>query len=161
VDGLLFVIVGLVLSAGIAIVIQRRGPVVLRLSAAVALCALLYVLLTLEVHTLGNEPPWYQSSPMKEIIYFLVMVLGMFARLLSVAIEKRREKNAERASILSNTRSLDIDIWESIYPLLFSVITFGALLGQIGDAQLGVATVVLSFQTGFFWQTIIKNQKGA
>jgi hypothetical protein len=37
--------------------------------------------------------------------------------------------------------------------------TFGALLTQVGESKLTVAVIVLAFQTGFFWQTIIKQPK--
>jgi hypothetical protein len=40
--------------------------------------------------------------------------------------------------------------------LLFSVMTFGALLTQVGESRLTVAVIVLAFQAGFFWQTILK-----
>jgi len=36
-----------------------------------------------------------------------------------------------------------------------SFVTYGALLAQIGDSMITLANATLSFQTGFFWQTIL------
>jgi hypothetical protein len=102
-----------------------------------------------------RETAWYQTSPYREIILFVFMVFGMLARVLSAAIEERRSQ-VRQGNVAP---ALRLDIWESAYPLLFSVMTFGALLTQVGKNKLTVAVIVLAFQTGFFWQTIIKQPK--
>jgi hypothetical protein len=49
-----------------------------------------------------------------------------------------------------------VDRWDFVYPMLFAVPTFGALLSQIQAQALASTHVVLAFQTGFFFQTILK-----
>jgi len=101
---------------------------------------------------------WYNRSPYKEICFLLFMLLGMVVRYFAFAIEQRRDKIAElRKTGQADPRiGLQFDAWEFSYPLLFSVVTFGGLLGQVKDGDLTVANVMLSFQSGFFWQTLLK-----
>jgi hypothetical protein len=104
--------------------------------------------------TLGSDGQWFSMSPFRELFLFGSMLFGMLARVLSLAIEKHRSldtSNAERVS----TR-LVIDRWEFVYPMLFAVPTFGALLTQLGDNPLSLPNFILAFQTGFFWQTVLK-----
>jgi len=69
--------------------------------------------------TLGGEPRWFDTSPFREFILFTLVLLGMIARVVSVAIESQ-------------------------------------LLSQVRGETLVLTDVVLAFQTGFFWQTILK-----
>jgi hypothetical protein len=86
------------------------------------------------------------------------MLLGMMTRYLVSLIEERREKLVEltKSGQQNPKVNLRFDVWEFSYPLLFSVMTFGGLLSQIKDDTLTVANVVLSFQNGFFWQSLLK-----
>ena len=86
------------------------------------------------------------------------MLLGMAARYFSYLIEQRRDEIQRLRAQNADSRGVKIrfDIWEFSYPLFFSVVTFGSLLTQVGDNGFTVANTVLSFQTGFFWQTLIK-----
>ncbi|MCI5148331.1 MAG: hypothetical protein D3916_02860 [Candidatus Electrothrix sp. MAN1_4] len=110
---------------------------------------------------LGSES-WYNISPYREIIYFIIMILGMSARYITNAIEVRREKIIKlKKSSKYNKKSkvkLDLDVYEFSYPFFFSIITFGMLLKQIEAETITVSSVVLSFQNGFFWQTVLKKE---
>jgi hypothetical protein len=101
---------------------------------------------------LGEGDAWYERSPMKEAIAFSLMLLGMTARYFTKAIEERRAKYTADPT---KKHSIRFDFWEFSYPLFVSVITFGVLLQQLGSEELNLANLVLSFQTGFFWQTIL------
>jgi hypothetical protein len=85
------------------------------------------------------------------------MLLGMAARYVTKAIEERRDKLAKwrEGGSTGNRPGLDFDKWEFTYPLLISAITFGTVLSQEKDSGLSVANALLSFQTGFFWQTLL------
>ncbi len=100
---------------------------------------------------------WPVLTPYREAILFVVMLTGMMARMLSLAIEKRRAAldAAPNASV-----SLHIDRWEFVYPTLVAVPTFGAVLGQFPSGGLDVPILALAFQNGFFWQTILKRSDG-
>src|SRR5262249_31563956 len=96
--------------------------------------------------------PLYDTSPWKEIILFGLMIFGMAARTLSLAIEQRRRAKGK-------PHELDIDVWDFVYPFLVSFITFGAIMGQIGSSPLSLTSMVIAFQNGFFWQTRMKPSK--
>lgn len=107
--------------------------------------------------TLGERDKWFETSPYIEIVFFILMIAGMVARYITKAIEIRREKIADlmkRGGNFDKPR-LEIDVWEFSYPLFFSVVTYGALLSQLKDSSFSLANATLSFQTGFFWQTLL------
>jgi len=97
---------------------------------------------------LGNDS-WFEQSPIREMILFAFLLFGMMTRVLSLAIEERKGAG-EQSSNLKLSR------WDFVYPMLFAVPTFGGLLSQVGVQALSLTNIVLSFQTGFFWQTILK-----
>ena len=109
--------------------------------------------------TLSGEV-WYDKSPWLEILLLLIMVLGMFARTLSKAIDTRREKINKLASNgeVKSKPKLELDFWDMLYPLLFAFPTFGALLGQLENEELTTSVTILAFETGFLWQTVVKSR---
>jgi hypothetical protein len=85
------------------------------------------------------------------LILFSLTLVGMVARVLNVAIENRgQEKNKGQGRVVT------VDRWDFVYPMLFAVPTFGALLSQTHSETLALTDVISAFQTGFFWQTILK-----
>jgi hypothetical protein len=84
----------------------------------------------------------------------------MVARSLTEAIEQRRAaiEAARSAGKGSRRPRLRLDPWEFSYPLFVSVVVFAGVRAAAGGAPLTVATMLLSFQNGFFWQTILRRQ---
>ena len=84
----------------------------------------------------------------------------MFARYITKAIEIRQEKIA----ILKKDNEefvkpkLEFDIWEFSYPLFISLITFSVVLQQTSADSVTMTNIILSFQTGFVWQTILRKE---
>ncbi len=105
--------------------------------------------------TLGSTPDWHQqlnSWPFRELILFGALLFGMIARVLSLAIERR-----DADVVGGGTKpDLKIDRWQFVYPMLFAIPTFGGLLSQTQTSEVSTTSVVMAFQTGFFWQTILK-----
>lgn len=99
-----------------------------------------------------GETNWWEQTPFRQIIFFFIMILGMCFSVVYAAICERRRKKAAGKTVSSR---LEIDIWDIVQPLLLSVLTYGALNGQLAGRPFNTATVVLSFQTGFFWQTVV------
>lgn len=104
---------------------------------------------------------WYERSPWKEGLLLLTMLSGMAARSLDQAIEIRSQRIAKlrAAGKLRRKPKLPLDPWDFSRPFLVALPTFGGLLGQIGDQAMGWVLVVLAFQTGFFWQTVLKKSE--
>jgi hypothetical protein len=85
-----------------------------------------------------NIVPWVG------FVYFLSMVLGMFAHTTWDAITKRR---GGKAPIF--------DKWLYLRPALVAPIIFLAVLKLVGGRSFDAAALLLSFQNGFFWQTVL------
>jgi hypothetical protein len=100
----------------------------------------------------GQEHFW-QRTPLKEFLLFLVMCLGMAAKYLWDLIEIRRSRNAN-LSQGERKHGIAFDPWEFAQPLLISAIVFGTVLNVV--EAINPSAFVFSFQNGFFWQTIFK-----
>jgi hypothetical protein len=158
-------VVGFIVVAGIGVLLLSLAdllPVRYWWRATPALLLTAAVLLLADrnwsVVTLGPSSFELKSiltnSPIREFILFVLLLTGMIARVVSLAIE-RRETNG----VVTPATSLNIDRWQFVYPMLFAVPTFGALLSQLPTPNLSIADSVLAFQTGFFWQTILKKSE--
>ena len=107
-----------------------------------------------------SEKKWYDQSPALEALLFTLMVVGMVASYLAKQIESRRALITKLRAAGDNTMPpIEFDLWEFSYPLLISVITFGVVLDRIQGSNLTLNSVIISFETGFFWQTIISSRK--
>jgi hypothetical protein len=154
----LFVAYGLVGTLLLLILATRRISPALKLIAVFILVGvtLIGTYIAQPPVTLDGNEKWYSSTPYREALLFLLMLCGMAARYLSRTIEDRRIKVIAAAKTGDHKRvGLDFDLWEFVYPMLVSVISFGALLNQLESDRLTLASVIMSFQTGFFWQTIL------
>ena len=151
---------GLLVTAMIWLIQRQKWSLTKRL----LLSSILVVLIGLSIYLITSKKfldggDWYEKRPFKEAILFFVMLCGMSARYITKAIEDRREKLKQLTrSDSSRKPKLEFDAWEFSYPLFFSVVTFGGLLSQIKDENLTFTTIILSFQTGFFWQTLLKKE---
>jgi len=97
---------------------------------------------------------WYQASPAKEFIFFSAMVLGMIAKYFWDLIEERRRTHGDDNG--KKRKPLNFDAWDCIQPLLLSGIVFAGILSMLNE--LTFPSVLLSFQNGFFWQTVLKRR---
>lgn len=164
-----FFLIGLSLTFAVW-VLQRRSWSIVRRATVIVGTALIggflgvifFVTLSMDPIYLGeNDLHWFDKAPMREIILLLLMMLGMAARYLTGVIEERRDRIRQLQSEGRDANKVPIrfDMWEFTYPLLFSVVTFGALLGQLEGDGLTVPNAIISFQTGFFWQTVLKREE--
>lgn len=85
--------------------------------------------------------------PWVGLVYFLSMVLGMFAHSTWDAISKRR-----------NGQPPSFDKWLYLRPALVAPIIFIAVLKLVGGNSFDFAALLLSFQNGFFWQTVLSKR---
>jgi hypothetical protein len=148
-----FLIIGLTCAAFVsALASSLSWPLkaVATMLAAAALALVLY--LHAGVTTLGGQE-WLERSPWWELLLFVVMLLGMVCRYMTAAIEERRSRL--RAGESRRRARIKLDAWEFSYPLFVSVITFGGVLSAISTEGFKLTNVIISFQTGFFWQTLL------
>ena len=133
----------------------ERRAVRLALALVPALLAIFLLLVALSsADRFMSADSWFERSPAREIILFAVMGLGMVARMLSLAIE---ERSAKRAELGADQRPppLRIDHWDILYPFLSSAVCFGVLAESVSAMAISLPVILLAFQNGFFWQTIL------
>jgi hypothetical protein len=92
---------------------------------------------------------WYNRSPWFDFLLFSFMILGMIAQYFVSIIEKKRENKENK---------INFDIWEFSYPMFFSVFTFSYLIGVLEIKNFNLGNIIIAFQTGFFWQSIVRVQ---
>jgi len=132
--------------------LPRIGTALLTAAAVAAL----FMLVVFSPGTTLGGPDDGISSPWREVLLFVVMLAGMAARFLTRAIENRRERiAAARAAGKPGNIKIEFDMWEFVYPMITSVMTYGLLMQQVPDGKLTLMILVLAFQNGFFWQTLI------
>jgi|HubBroStandDraft_6_1064221.scaffolds.fasta_scaffold705050_2 hypothetical protein len=122
------------------------------LSGAV-LCILAVVLVFANEVQVRGDDDWKTTGCL-----FLAMVLGMTSKYLWGLIEIRRVK-VEAQRDAAKKPPLGFDIWDFIQPLLVSGIVFSGV--SIGHPKLEWATVLFSYQNGFFWQTVLARKERA
>jgi hypothetical protein len=159
----LYFVVGTTLSLIVWCIQRPRWSILLKVLCCTTLLAFtgIFVFLESAPKTLGKEE-WYTIGPYPDLSFFVLMLIGMAARYFTKAIEVRREKIAalERAGEAFTKPGIAFDLWEFSYPLFVSVVTFGALLTQVKGNGLSLENIILSFQTGFFWQTLLATRQG-
>jgi hypothetical protein len=151
IDLLVFVLVAIIGTLALAGVSFTNWRWWWRSATGFAATAIIAVMLVPSTPAaLGPEISWADTSPFRELILFALMLLGMVARVLSVAIEHRKGLDETKRGVVT------VDRWDFVYPMLLAIPTFAALLSQTRTETLTVANIALAFQTGFFWQTILK-----
>jgi len=154
-----FVAIGLTCAALVTIVLSSyRWPIKVAGSVIFA-AALGFLLFFGSGPTILGGPAWFRRSPWWEVVLFVIMLLGMMCRYMTAAIEERRARL--RDGVSGRRIKIRFDAWEFSYPLFVSVITFGGVLSAISTEGLNLTNAILSFQTGFFWQTILASRAPA
>jgi hypothetical protein len=106
-----------------------------------------------------GESSWYNTTPWREIFFFMAMIFGMVANPLGLAIKDRhKEIRKLRKQGKTETPKLFLDKLELARPLLLSGVVFGVLYPQIADKGLSLATFTMAFQNGFFWENVLKQR---
>jgi hypothetical protein len=162
-EALEFVLVG---AASVALLLSLRRATTLPAAVWTAILILaapslwfLWYMISPGPHYLGSGT-WYHYPPWKYIILYLLMIAGMLARAVSQAIEARRRvlETPQATGVIALHKSpLSLDVWELVYPLLFSFITFGVLLTQVRSQLMSLEVSLIAFQNGFFWQTLLRS----
>lgn len=103
----------------------------------------------------GEGEDWYQIAPWKHLILFLVMFLGMITNYLFEFIQTRIKAKESKGKI-----KLPQFIWEKmVLPLVVAGILFSYFWGQHSGEAMGLTVIFISYQNGFFWQTILEKIK--
>jgi hypothetical protein len=108
--------------------------------------------------SLGPTETILEHVQWRLVVAFVSMLSGMAASYLNKLINERRAKieKLRRKGDLSKP-GLDFDLWDFLQPFVVSLITFGAIAAR-GNGSDVVTNILLGFQTGFFWQTVLSHQ---
>ena len=135
--------------------LARQHPKPARAAVAVLALAVLAAGMFMGAFQYPNERSggnWLDKPAVGQTILFIFMMTGMMCKNLFDLIERRKDRLKEGFSN-SKKPGLDFDFWNFVQPLLVASIVFGAVLGA--DLHLGLPGLLLSFQNGFFWQSIL------
>ena len=114
-----------------------------------------FIVWTLPINLRSETPIWYHTSPYKHTIALLFMLLGMAGKYFFDAIERRRKKR--RNGQLD--AKLEFDRWEFFQPFIISFIIFGTFWSAHGKEELTMSYLIISFQNGFFWETVLNKRE--
>jgi hypothetical protein len=85
----------------------------------------------------------FANLPWQDIGMFFSMLLGMASKYLFDMIgEKKR-------------RRIAFNKWQFLKPFLVSPIIFGTILSQVPEKMPVFTLLILSYQNGFFWHTLL------
>jgi hypothetical protein len=154
-----YLAIGLVVVVALAALsrVRQTGSRLAVFTVAILVVAAVAIYLSTNSRFLGDDP-FIQRTPWREFIIFLFMGGGIAARVLSKALETRKQVLEAAPNVDPKAVRFRVDKWDFLYPFLLSFMTFGVIYQQIGDARISIPTLTLAFQNGFFWQTLIKDR---
>lgn len=153
--------IGVIISLGLFVIQSHRESYTAVFSAIIiSVIAITIALILLPVRKSLGVEIWYQKEPYCWVLVYFVMLLGMFFSVLTKAIDDRKIKLAKCVKDEDKKNiKLYIDYFDILYPFLISFLTFGSLYSQLENKQIALTSFILSFQTGFFWETVINTIK--
>ena len=89
------------------------------------------------------------------------MLFGMASSYFNRLINERRAKIDElRKKGERDKPGIDFDVWDFVQPFFVSLVTFGAVIGKLNNTDNWI-NLIIGFETGFFWQTILSNRSSS
>ncbi len=101
---------------------------------------------------------WYENPYSKVSILALFMILGMVTNYTYDYLQARiRAKDA--AAQGRGKAKLPPFIWEKfLSPIIVSGLVFAVIWKAVGAEKLALTTILVSYQNGFFWQTLLSEK---
>ena len=111
--------------------------------------------------SMGSDDHWWDLHVVKEVVLFIIMLLGMAVGNFARAIEHRRPRLGAwiKRGRKGDAPKLELDTYEFLYPFLFSFLTFSGIAEVTKDKTLTFSLLTIAFQNGFFWDAIVSNAK--
>jgi hypothetical protein len=116
----------------------------------------LYLVMSTEVR-LRSGTAWWQDPLWRNIILFVLLLLGMMFRVVWEALERRTAKAVNALQLLRPSFSG----WDFVRPALVSLIVFQGVLLLAKTQELSWELALASFQNGFFWNTLFGHSRAA
>lgn len=97
------------------------------------------------------EEGWYREAPWKHLLLFAAMLLGMVSNTLFDYL------NARVRARKAGKRSMPKLLWEEmLMPVVIAGLVFGYFWGKHGGEEMSLAMFLVSYQNGFFWQSVLE-----
>lgn len=101
------------------------------------------------------DQSWYEITPWKQIVLVISTLFGMISNYLLEYFQARIDTKK------SGGKRMPKFIWEKIaLPFIVAILVFGYFWEQHGKEPINVRIMLISFQNGFFWQTVLEKLKG-
>lgn len=98
-----------------------------------------------------EEAGWYTETPWKHLLLFGAMLLGMVSNTLFDYL------NARVRARKAGKRSMPKLLWEEmLMPIVIAGLVFGYFWGKHGEEEMSLASFLVSYQNGFFWQSVLE-----
>jgi hypothetical protein len=99
--------------------------------------------------TTRGDASWWNSTPGKELILLVAMMIGMFLRVTWDAVDEHQRKKAGKSASGPVFR-----FWDFASPAIVSLVVFQPVLSMGEGQPMSFKLVLFSLQNGFFWNTI-------
>jgi len=155
-------ILGIPIIAAAGVLQARRFTVLIK-AGLVILCIIVLLALSWMLHPSTPMAPdkWWDRNPLRHLVFYVLMMLGIFGSILNKAIEERRNQASKLDSANESAKiPLRLDGWDFVRGALLSWLTYAAVISQIGNGSVSFPTVLIAVQTGFVWETIAAKRLG-
>lgn len=145
----MFFIEGVLVVVGLA-ALSWRASALTRFAVVTLAVLAFYFATTTEVTFRDGGSAWWQDPPWRNVILFVLLLLGMMFRVVWEALERRE------SSLAAASRSVlpRLSGWDFVRPALVSLIVFQGVLLLAKSQDLSWELGLASFQNGFFWNTL-------
>lgn len=157
----MFLLLGVIVTLAMVVLFRPWSPLV-RIGVLAGLALAAWVVLTfargvgwIDDFTHRGAIGWWETSPAKELLLLLAMLVGIFARVVWDAVDAHKQLRAAGR----RSKGPQFDKWDFVMPALISLLAFQTVLSVGKEQALSVSLAIFSFQNGFFWNTIFARVK--
>jgi len=102
------------------------------------------------------DQSWYEIAPWRQILLITTTLFGMVSNYLLEYFQARIKAKESKGKV-----KMPKFVWEKIaLPFIIAILVFGYFWEQHGKEPMNFAIMLISFQNGFFWQTVLEKVKG-
>jgi hypothetical protein len=156
-----YLLFGFLICAALLLLQSARLPKPVRWGgfALLAVVAVWILVQSQQRAMMGGE--WYDRTPYKYFILYAIMMVGMVTNVLVDAVGDVRKRRSEcRTEEQRKLIRLTVSRYDFLYPFLLSFLTFGWLYIKVADQSLTMIILIIAYETGFFWDSVINSLKG-
>lgn len=101
-----------------------------------------------------GDASWWNTTPGKELILLVAMMIGMFLRVTWNAVDEHQRRKG-----LKSASNPVFSFWNFASPAIVSLVVFQPILSMGEGQPMTIKLALFSLQNGFFWNTIFAKLK--